>query len=172
MSFWDGANWVDHARSAQPTTTMEAPWRPARIALSLTVAALIALPISQAFAGWGGSSVWIEGGATSRAGTAVVGYGDAFGVGYQTRERKPWAHAVCYANGSTRYNEAYADGSIWGMYYSVYSGGPQPQDFVAGLSVDGNWSGGGADCRLDLLKFSNDYTRATVLASTSFTVSG
>jgi hypothetical protein len=117
-----------------------------------------------------GSSVWIESTAGARLTSVGVHYGDAFAVGYATKERKPWAHAVCFPNDSTVFTTANADGSVWGMDYSVYPGGPQAQAFVAGEAVDGNWAGGGADCRVDLLKYSSDYSRATVLASSRFTV--
>lgn len=117
-----------------------------------------------------GSSVWIESTSGARLANGQVQFGDRFVVGYTTRERKPWAHAVCFPNTSTVFGRANTDGSVWGMFYSVYRGGPQPQAFVAGESVDGNWVSGGADCRVDLLKYSSDYSRATVLATTRFTV--
>jgi len=71
---------------------------------------------------------------------------------------------------STTFGRTSSDGSIWGMDFSVYAEGPQPQAFVAGQSVDGNWSSGGADCRVDLLRYSSNYSRSTILASSSFTV--
>jgi hypothetical protein len=122
------------------------------------------------YAATGGSSVWIESTSGARLTSGGVHFGDPFGVGYSTKERKPWAHAICFANDSTVFAEANPDGSIWGMYFSVYSGGPQAQHFVAGESVDGNWASGGADCRVDLVRFSSDYARETVLASTRFSV--
>ena len=168
MSFWNGTGWVQPDRAQVPSAG--GPKIRAHVALALLVAAVIVIPTSQAAAGSGLSSVWIETNAGARAGAASIAYGDAFVVGYRTSERKPWAHVVCFANASSVFARTYGDGSIWGMDYSVYAGGPQPQDFVAGLSVDGNWAGGGADCRVDLRKYSNNYSRWTVLASSWFTV--
>jgi hypothetical protein len=136
----------------------------------LVAAVLIVLPLGAVSAAQAGSSVWIESTAGTRLAASAVHFGDAFQVGYSTRERQPWAHVRCYANTTTTYGKTQPDGSIWGMYFSVYPGGPQPQDFVAGQSVDGNWSAGGADCRVDLLKYSSGYTRSTILATSTFTV--
>ncbi|MBA2720659.1 MAG: hypothetical protein H0U52_15670 [Chloroflexi bacterium] len=156
------------------------------IAQAILVAAIVALTalalspvlgpaasiagVDMANAGSSASSVWIESSSGARLANGGLQFNDPFDVGYATRERKPWAHAVCFPNASTVYSTTKGDGSVWGMYYSVYAGGPQEQAFVAGESVDGNWASGGADCRVDLLKFSSDYARSTVLASSSFTV--
>ncbi len=126
--------------------------------------------VETANAGVSSSSVWIESGSGARLSSGGLQFGDAFRVAYATKERKPWAHAICYSNDSTVFSSTYQDGSVWGMFFSVYAGGPLPQGFVAGESVDGNWASGGADCRVDLLKFSADYSRSSVLASTRFTV--
>jgi len=139
-------------------------------ALIVLAAALAVVPFGAVSAAQAGSSVWIESSAGTRLAASAVHYSDPFVVGYSTRERQPWAHVRCFANGSTTYSKTYADGSIWGMYFSVYPGGPQPQDFVAGQSVDGNWSAGGADCRVDLLKYSSGFSRSTILATSTFTV--
>jgi hypothetical protein len=145
----------------------------ALIALALSPVFLPAATIAgvqTSYASTSGSSVWIESSAGARLASGGVHFGDAFSVGYATKERKPWAHAVCFPNDSTVFAQTNADGSVWGMYFSVYSGGPQAQAFVAGESVDGNWASGGADCRVDLVRFSSDYARETVLASTRFSV--
>jgi hypothetical protein len=168
MSEWDGTKWVEPARTATRRESAAARW----IATALIVggALLAVVPLGAVSAARAGSSVWIESSAGARLAASAVHYGDGFMVGYSTTERQPWAHVRCFANGTTTYQSTYADGSIWGMYFSVYPGGPQPQDFVAGQSVDGNWSGGGADCRVDLLKYSSGYSRWTILASSTFTV--
>jgi hypothetical protein len=155
----------------------------AQAALIAAIVALAALALSPvlrpaasiagvdtANAGSSASSVWIESSSGARLASGALQFGDPFAVGYATRERKPWAHAVCFPNASTVYSSTKTDGSVWGMYFSVYASGPQDQAFVAGESVDGNWASGGADCRVDLLKFSSDYSRSTVLASSTFTV--
>lgn len=155
----------------------------AQAALIAAIAVLAALALSPVFrpaasiagvdtakAGASTSSVWVESPSGARLASGALQFNDPFTVGYATRERKPWARAVCFPNASTVYSFTKADGSVWGMYYSVYADGPQAQAFVAGESVDGNWASGGADCRVDLLKFSSDYSRSTVLASSSFTV--
>jgi hypothetical protein len=170
MYFWDGTNWVDARGSARPARRESRAANWTATALMLLVAALFVVPFSTTFAAQSSSSVWIETASGTRAAANSVHYGDAFAVGYTTRERQPWAHVVCYPNSSTQYASTNRDGSIWGMDYSVYPGGPSPQDFVAGQSVDGNWSAGGADCRVDLLKYSSGYTRSTVLATSRFTV--
>jgi len=178
MSFWDGTNWVADGTTSQLAIEPQASnrRRESRVArwaatgVMVIAAALLILPFGAVSAAPSASSVWIESSSGTRLGGNTVHFGDAFWVGYSTRERQPWAHVVCYANASTTYTATYTDGSIWGMYYSVYPGGPSPQAFVAGQSVDGNWASGGADCRVDLLKFSSGYTRSTVLASTEFMV--
>lgn len=120
--------------------------------------------------GGAGSSVWImELSETGRV--APLRYGNAFTVGYSTKDRQPWAFTQCVANSTTVLSASpYADGSIWGEYFSVYSGGPLPQAFVVGESVSPIWTGGGADCTVSLLRFSADYARQTVLAVTTFSV--
>jgi hypothetical protein len=168
MSEWDGTKWVDAARPATRRDSAAGRW--IATTLMLVAAALIVLPLGAASAAQAGSSVWIESSAGTRLAPSAVHYGDAFRVGYATRERQPWAHVRCFANSTTDYATTQPDGSIWGMYFSVYPDGPKPQAFVAGQSVDGNWSGGSADCRVDLLKYSSGYSRSTILASSTFTV--
>jgi len=124
---------------------------------------------SAALAASSPSAVWVTmGDATSRtAATSEVPFGSPFVVGFNTRERQPWALARCYPNATTVYTTTFADGSVWGEYYSLYAGGPVPQNFILG---DGyaNWTSGGADCTVELLKFSADYAKSTVLARGSF----
>jgi hypothetical protein len=122
-----------------------------------------------------GSSVWV----TELAGlapTSGLSYGAHFTVGYKTNTQQPWALARCYANSTTVLGGApYADGSIWGEWFSVYPGGPSPQDFVLGASVSPVWTGGGADCTVGLYKLSGKYngaqgfTNQTLLATYPFT---
>jgi len=170
MSEWDGARWIDAARPTARRESAAARW--IATALMLVAAVLIVLPLGAASAAQAGSSVWIESSGGQRLAASAVQYGDAFRVDYSTRERQPWAHVSCFANSTTTYKTTRSDGSIWGMDFSVYPGGPKPQAFVAGQSVDGNWSSGGADCRVDLLKYSSGYSRSTILASSTFTVVG
>ena len=66
--------------------------------------------------------------------------------------------------------KTYGDGWIWGQYFSVYPGGPQPQDFQLIDPVAENWTGGGARCTVELVKFSTDGSRETVLATETFLV--
>jgi hypothetical protein len=115
------------------------------------------------------SAVWIDG-QEALAPTTNLSYGDKFTVGYSTTARQPWAHAVCYPNDTTVYRQTYGDGWVWGQYFSVYPGGPQPQAFQLIDPVAENWTSGGADCVLQLVKFSNDGSRETLLASFPFAV--
>jgi len=182
MSYWTGTHWVADGPAAKP------PPRPSRTRhvlgalaegalLSLLVVGLVSGTAGTALAAKGGggssptSSVWIEelsSGSALRAGG--LSYGDPFTVGYETRERQPWAHAVCYPNATTVYRETYGDGWVWGEYFSVYPDSPMPQAFELIDPIAQNWTGGGADCTLDLVKFSGDYSRETVLATSPFTV--
>ncbi len=103
-------------------------------------------------------------------------FGDHFTVSYQTNTPQPWALARCYPNGSSVYSGVNADGSFWGEWFSVYPGGPSPQNFILGDSVSPLWTGGGADCTVDLYKLSGKYLGAQgfqhqdLLAETAFTV--
>ena len=98
-------------------------------------------------------------------------YGDAFTVGYSTNYRQPWALAQCFANSTTVLTGSPdEDGSIWGAYFSVYPGGPLPQSFILGESVSPIWLSGGADCKVSLIKFSADFARQSVLATTTFSI--
>ena len=168
MSFWTGTEWAPEPQA--PIT------RPSRIRHSLELVTegtliallLVGLVATTTFAGGKtSSSVWIEGSASARS--SGLAYGDAFKVGYSTSARQPWAHAQCYPDDSTIYRETYGNGWIWGQYFSVYTGGPQPQAFQLVDPVAENWTGGGATCRLDLLKIGSD-GRETVLATQRFSV--
>src|SRR5437879_3842559 len=138
MSDWNGTAWVQTRDPTQPRESLVA--RLGATAGMLIALVLLTLPMGAVSAAPSASSVWIESASGVRLATNGVRYGDEFRVGYSTSERKPWAHIVCFANSSTRFGRTYSDGSIWGMDFSVYAGGPQPQAFVAGQSVDGNWS--------------------------------
>jgi len=138
--------------------------------LALGLLAALIVPIGT-FAAPQASSVWVTTGAAGgRSVASEVAFGQRFVVGLSTREKKPWALAICYPNQSTTYTNTFSDadghiGYVWGEYYSVYDGGPAPQNFILG---DGyaNWTSGGADCVVELVKFTAG--QATVLASSSF----
>jgi hypothetical protein len=176
MAFWDGTRWTPEVaeQTARPRRT-----RPSGVlSLSLVAALMLLLPLQGVFAA--SSSVWVlqlAGASGTVPTTASLHYNDAFNVGYKSQERQPWAHATCYANSSSILTgAAAADGSIWGSWYSLWSDGPSPQNFVLGASVSPVWTGGGADCTVDLVKVSGKYLGAsgfsnqTVLAQTRFTV--
>jgi hypothetical protein len=142
---------------------------PLGIAASLALAVIIAVPVAT-LAGKATSAVWVnELSAKVSSGVGGLKFGDHFTVGYDTRERQPFALARCYANGTTQFVGTNADGSVWGEVFSVYAGGPTPQDFQLGASVYQLWTGGGADCTVQLVKYSSDLSRMTVLATTRFT---
>lgn len=134
-------------------------------------ALLVALVPLVALAGKATSSVWVNELADTTALVASsLHHGDHFTVGYSSRERQPFALARCYPNETTEYFAFYPDGSIWGEVFSVYEGGPTPQDFQLGASVYPLWTGGGADCTVELVTYSRDLSRKTVLATTRFSV--
>jgi type II secretory pathway pseudopilin PulG len=113
------------------------------------------------------SAVWVVELSGARAASAL-GRGDHFTVGYSTRSRQPWAEAKCFPNATTEYSGTYSDGSIYGETFSVYAGGPTPQDFVLGVSLRKYWTGGGADCRVDLITVDSKGLRRSLLARTRF----
>ena len=176
MSFWDGTRWTAEVQEKTARTRQARP--SARLSLFLTAALMLLLPLQGVFAA--SSSVWVvqlAGASGTAPTTAALHDGDAFSVAYKSQERQPWAHATCYANSSSILSGAAAtDGSIWGSWYSLWSGGPSPQNFVLGASVSAVWTGGGADCTVDLVKVSGRYLGAsgfsnqTVLARTQFAV--
>ena len=145
-------------------------------AIAVAVAALIpslaaAAPVT--------SSVWVVPvGSATTAGTSVtLHYGDAFTAGYTTKASEPWAFVQCWANDTTILGVpnqgTYSPGDvIWSEYRSVYDGGPISPTFELVDPIQQLWLGGGADCRIDLIKFSAGYKNQTVLASTTFTVTG
>ena len=168
MAYWTGTEWA-----AEPSAAPKRPSRARHILEALTEGTLVALLVVGLVAGTSlagsksSSSVWIEGSASARG--AGLAFGDAFRVGYATSTRQPWAHAQCYPVASTVYRETYGDGWIWGQYFSVYGGGPQPQAFQLVDPVAENWTDGGARCTLELVKFNAD-GRMTVLATQPFSV--
>jgi len=113
-------------------------------------------------------AVWIAELANARG--SGLGFGNHFTVGYSTSARQPWAQARCYPTGSTVYGQTYADGSVWSENFSLYAGGPMPQAFELTDPIGGNWTGGGADCVLRLVKYSSDFSRYTVIATSNFAV--
>lgn len=169
MAYWNGTSWVPETAAAPPARRT---YR-SRLFGTATEASLIVLLAFGLIAGTTfaakpqTSEVWVnELGAGARV---ALGLGDAFTVGYQTRERQPFALARCWANGTTEYIGTHADGSIWGAVFSVYPGGPTPQAFTLGESVNPLWTAGGADCQVELVKYSPDLRRTSVLATTHFT---
>ena len=125
------------------------------------------------------NSVWVVPvGAATTAGTGVsLHYGDAFAAGYATKTAEPWGFVECWANGTTILGTpnqgAYAPGDvIWSEYRSLYDGGPISPTFELVDPIQHLWLGGGADCRIELIKFSAGYKNQTVLASNTFTVTG
>jgi hypothetical protein len=154
-------------------------------AVALAAALLLAVSGSALAKGGNGgatnsSSVWIVellSPALASAPAPELYLGHPFTVGYQTNVQEPWALAQCYPNSTTVLSGVpYADGTIWGEWFSVYLGGPSPQDFVLGASVSPIWTGGGADCTVGLYKLSGKYngalgfTNQTLLATYAFAV--
>jgi len=168
MAYWNGTTWVPETLPTSPTRGAYRP-RPfgAAVEASLIVILAFGLVAGTTFAAKPQTSeVWVN--ELSAASPSALGLGDAFSVGYQTREREPFALARCVPNETTEYLGTYADGSVWSAVFSVYAGGPTPQSFVLGASVYPLWVGGGADCQVDLVKYSRDLQRVQVLATTSF----
>ena len=122
----------------------------------------------------GDSAVWIDGFESSRSSSGpVLPYGSDFRAGYSTRAAEPWGFAQCWANESTVLGTpnqgTYSPGDvIWSQYRALYSGGPTSRTFQLIDPIQGLWLGGGADCKLSLIKFSSNMSRKTVLATTTF----
>lgn len=176
MSYWNGSHWVEETPASRPRPPSRlATW--AATGLMVIGFGAVAMPL-QLTAARTASAVWVnELSAGSGQAASALHVGDAFTVGYSTNERQPWVLAQCYANGTTVLSGSpYADGTIWAEWFSVFPGGPMPQQFVLGQSVSPIWTGGGADCTLTLAKLSGKYNGAqgfsnvTVLASRAFTV--
>ena len=177
MSYWTGTEW----EQVKPAPKKARPSRIRHALEAVTEGTLIAalavgMLAGATFAASGrtASDVWVDELGGARA--AGLARGSHFTVGYASREREPWAFAVCFANDtSVLSGSPKDDGSIWGAWFSVYPGGPNPQDFVLGESVTPTWVGGGADCEVQLVKLSGKYngalgfSNATVLARTTFT---
>ena len=142
-------------------------WVATLLMLALVPVLIVVLASATVAAKPASSSVWInELGADARA---SLGLGDHFSVGYATREREPWALAECRPNASTGYIGTNPDGTVWSAVFSLYAGGPTPQNFSLGESVYPLWTTGGADCTLSLVAYSRDLSRSTVLATMAFT---
>jgi hypothetical protein len=185
MSFWTGTHWEpDRSAPAKRSCPGRARHAAEAVAEGVLIAGIVGAlafafaPVSgpaSSIAGAGRadaatrtSSVWIASpGATKSSG---LSYGSSFVVGYSTSARQPWVEARCFPNSSTTYVRTYADGSIWAENFSVYPGGPMPQAFSLTDPVANNWTAGGANCTLQLVKYSSDYRRYTVLATSAFTV--
>jgi hypothetical protein len=171
MSFWTGTHWEEPERSAPKPKARPSRLRHAAEAVaegSLIALLVVGLIAGTAFAGNRTSSVWVDELAGARS--AGLAYGSPFTVGYETSAQKPWAQARCYPDSSTDYRQTYGDGWVWAENFSVYPGGPMPQAFELTDPIAENWRGGGADCVVRLVKYSSDYSRYTVLATSSFTV--
>jgi hypothetical protein len=147
--------------------------------LSVTAASLVAalfLPLAAA-AGGSTDSIWINPPSAGLAPAAVsLKYGAAFTAGYTSKAAQPWGFAQCWANDTTVLGTpnqgTYKPGDvIWSEYRSLYPGGPVPAAFELTDPIQHLWLGGGATCTLSLVKFSGA-NKMTVLATTSFTVSG
>ena len=146
-------------------------------AIAASLVAALFLPLAAA-AGGSTDSIWIN---PPSAGLAPVGsvslkYGAAFTAGYTSKAAQPWGFAQCWANDTTVLGTpnqgTYKPGDvIWSEYRSLYPGGPVPAAFDLTDPIQQLWLGGGATCTLSLVKFSGG-NKMTVLATTSFTVSG
>jgi hypothetical protein len=174
MSFWDGSRWIDEKCGSPARTTRRLA---TRAATALVIIAFGVVAVSpQVASARTTSAVWVnELSAGSGQAIPALHSGDVFTVGYSTSERQPWALAQCYANGTTVLSGSpNTDGTIWAEWFSVYPGGPMPQQFVLGQSVSPIWTSGGADCTVTLAKLSGKYNGAlgfsnvTVLATTAF----
>jgi hypothetical protein len=154
-------------------TTKERQMLKRYAAAAILVAALIP-PL--AAAGPVTDSIWVVpvGGTAAPGARAALKYGDSFTAGYTTKASQPWGFAQCWANDTTVLGKpnqgTYTPGDvIWSGYRSLYSGGPVSAAFDLTDPIQGLWVGGGADCKLSLVKFSGG--KQTVLATTAFTVS-
>lgn len=144
-------------------------------ASAASLLAALLLPLAAA-AGTSNDSIWINAPAGALAPVSLK-YGDTFTAGYSSRASQPWAFAQCWASDTTVLGTpnqgTYAPGDvIWSEYRSLYSGGPVPAPFDLTDPIQHLWLGGGAKCKLSLVKFSGGNKNMTVLATTSFTVSG
>jgi hypothetical protein len=150
-----------------------------RYAITASIVAAVFFPLAfAAHAGSAPDSIWIKspGGSTGTPPTTLP-YGSSFTAGYTSKTSQPWAFAQCWANSTTVLGTPnqgnYKPGdAIWSEYRSLYPGGPVPAPFDLTDPIQGLWLGGGADCTLSLVKFSGGFKSMTVLASSSFTVSG
>jgi hypothetical protein len=167
MTYWDGNRWIpDEPAKPKPAGAGR------RLLGASTEAALITLLLFGLIAGSAlgarpaASSVWVNEVSAEARGTLRLH--DAFTVGYSSREREPWALVTCFPADGTEYSTTYGDGSIWSAVFSVYPDGPSPQNFVLGDSVYPVWTGGAADCKVELVAYSRDLRRMSVLATAAF----
>lgn len=172
--FWNGTRWVPEEpppRAGRAPTSRLTAW----IATLVMALGLVAPAIPALVAAHSSSSIWVVE-LTATLAPQQLRYGQHFTVGYSTSARQPWALAQCYPNATTEYSGTHSDGTIWSEWYSVYPGGPSPQNFILGDSVSPLWTGGGADCTVTLAKLSGKYRGAlgysnvTVLATATFVV--
>ena len=149
-----------------------------RILAALLAAAAfgaLALPAAASAAPAPADSIWVVG--PSGAKTTSLHYGDSFTAGYTTRTSQAWGYAECRPTGSTvlgtptQGTYSYGD-AIWSEYRSIYAGGPIPSPFQLTDPIQQLWLGGGATCTLSLIKYSSGYKNRTVLATSSFEVTG
>jgi hypothetical protein len=144
-----------------------------RYATAASLVAALLIPLAAEASG-GNDSIWIN--APAGGASTTMSYGDMFTAGYSSRASQPWGFAQCWANETTVLGTpnqgTYAPGDvIWSEYRSLYAGGPVPAPFDLIDPIQHLWLGGGATCKLSLVKFSGGYKNMTVLATTSFTVS-
>jgi hypothetical protein len=87
-------------------------------------------------------------------------FGDTVHVSFSTTEDEPWAHLLCYANETSQ--------GVGGTIQEGYDYlGDGSAEFTLGPTP--SWSGGGADCVVELGR--DPGSRFHVLASYSFAVS-
>src|SRR3954453_6767149 len=150
-----------------------------KIAGALALVALLAVPSAAGAAPASTDAIWItsaDGQALAASGTPQLRYGDQFRAGYRTKAAQPWGLAECWAKASTVLGTpnqgSYKPGDvIWSGYRSLYSGGPIAGAFELTDPINHLWLGGGATCRLSLLKLSRN-GRQTVLGTPPFDGAG
>lgn len=135
------------------------------IAVSL-VAAVMMIAALPAFArgGGGGSSITLvipgQASAANTAGSASPSFGQQVTFNESTTATSyPWVETRCYQNGQLVYD-------AWAGFYPSYTGSEM---FTLGPTE--LWSGGSASCTANLDNMGRT-GKPSVLASTSFTVSG
>jgi len=108
-------------------------------------------------------------------GTQPLHYGNSFTAAYTGKVNggAPWAYASCVANGTTQLGTpnqgSYTPGgTIWSEYRDL-NGSVGMGPFELTDPIQHLWTGGGADCKLQLMSINNS-GKQTVLATTTFTV--